>query len=155
MTISPFFISALLLCYPYGLAAFHDLKRLTVPLQTWGWTLLALPTSILGWYYYYNTVYFDSRIFLILAGFIAAFFISMILYQTGNPSIGGSDVIGISLMLLYVPVLPELGTAIYIFPLCVCTLICSLYWNVSGRETPFLFPFMVCHIGLIISTGFI
>ena len=156
MILSSFFISGLFLCVPYLNAAYQDLHHRTVSLHTWKWSFLAVPTSLLGWYEYYLSPYFDPRIFLLLAGFIAAFFIGVLLYQTGKPSIGGGDILGICIMLLFVPVLPELGfQVIYIFPLCVCTLIISLYWNTRGKEIPFLFPFALCHAALLISAIFI
>jgi hypothetical protein len=156
MSLSPFFISALFLCVPYTNAAFQDLKGRTVNLVTWKWVLLAVPSSLIGWILWIQTNTFDPRIFLLLAGFIAVFFIAGLLWKTGHPSIGGGDILGICLMLLFVPVLPELGpTIIYIFPLCLCTLIISLYWNTRGEEVPFLFPFAICHAGLLISSMFI
>ena len=156
MTLSPFFISALLLCIPYVDAAFQDLNSLTVSLETWKRSLLAVPTSLLGWYAWYFSGHFEYRVLLLLAGFIAAFFIGMILWRTGRPEIGGGDVLAISLMLLFVPVLPELSdTLIYIFPLCLCTMFIGLYWNVRGKRTPFIFPFTICHAGLLITATLI
>ena len=151
MPLSPFFISALLLCIPYVDAAFQDLNSRTVSLETWKLSLLALPTSLFGWYTWYYSGHFEYRVLLLLAGFIAAFFIGMILWRTGRPEIGGGDVLAISLMLLFVPILPELSdTLIYIFPLCLCTMFTGLYWNVQGKRTPFIFPFAICHAGLLI-----
>ena len=156
MILSPFFISGLFLCVPYLLAAYQDLHHRTVSFQTWRWLILAVPSSLLGWYEYYHTSYFDPRIFLLLAGFIAAFFIGLLLYTKGKPSIGGGDILAICIMLLFIPVLPELGwNIIYIFPLCVCSLIISLYWNTRGKEIPFIFPFALAHTALLISATFI
>ena len=157
MITSSFFLSALLLCIPYSRAAIYDLKYLTVPLDTWKLALIALPTSLLGWYTWYFSGKFEYRVLLLLAGFIAAFFIGMVLWKTGYPQLGGGDVLAISIMLLFVPVLPELGgySLIYIFPLCICTLITGLYWNVRGQQTPFVFPFTICHAGLLITASLI
>ena len=148
---SPFFISALLLCVPYLNAGLYDLKQRTVPLDTWKLVFIAVPTSLLGWYNWYFSGHFEYRVLLLLAGFIATFFIGAIIWKSGKPQIGGGDVLAISLMLLFVPVLPELSpTLIYIFPLCICTLITGLYWNVQGKSTPFIFPFVISHAGLLI-----
>ena len=156
ITPSPFFISALLLCIPYIRAGIHDLRNLTVPLETWKLAVIAVPSSLLGWYSWYFSGHFEYRVLLLLAGFIAVFFIGMILWRTGAPQIGGGDVLAISLMLLFVPVLPELSSSlIYIFPLCLCTLVTGLYWNVRGKRTPFIFPFTICHVGLLITATLI
>ena len=155
MIISPFFFSALILCIPLLLASFQDLTRYTVSLNTWKWTLLAVPSSVLGWITWYSSGKMEYRVFLLLAGFIACFFIAGYLWQTGKPSIGGGDILAICLMLLYVPVLPELGNIIYIFPVCILALIYSLYWNARGKETPFLFPFTISHVSLLLIASFI
>ena len=155
MTLSPFFISALFLCVPYALASQQDIQNRTVSLRTWGWTLPAIPFSLAGWYKWYFSGTFDPRIFLLLVGFIASYFIAQYLYKTGHPEIGGGDLLGICIMLLYVPILPELGNIIYIFPLCICTLLICLYWNTRKGGIPFLFPFTVSHIGLLVISTFI
>ena len=155
MALSPFFISALFLCVPYTKATFQDLKGFTVSLETWKWCLLAAPSSLLGWYSWYLSNTLDSRIFLLLAGFILVFFISGLLWKTGRPSIGGADILAICIMLMFVPVLPELSYIIYIFPVCICSLLISLYWNTQGKETPFLFPFTVSHAGLLLMSSLI
>lgn len=150
MELSPFFISALFLCIPFSNAAYQDLHHRTVSLNTWEWVSLAIPSSIIGWYDWYHSGSFDSRVFLLLAGFIAVFFIAGLLWKTGHPSIGGGDILGICLMLIFVPVLPELNsTLFYVIPLIICTLLISVFLNTSEKGLPFLFPFAVCHAGLL------
>ena len=104
---------------------------------------------MIGWIAWYHSPTFDPRVFLLLVGLIASFFIGLILWVKGKPSIGGGDILAISFMLLFVPVLPELGQVIYIIPLSICTLIVSVYWNTHGKEIPFIFPFTVCHAILL------
>lgn len=153
--VSSFFISALFLCVPYLKASLEDLKGFTVSLNTWKWVSFAIPSSLVGWYQWYLSDVFDPRIFLLLAGFIAVFFIAGFLWKTGHPSIGGGDILGICIMLIFVPILPELTYIIYIIPLLICTLLISVFWNTHGKDIPFLFPFAICHTGLLIISSLI
>lgn len=135
---------------PYYQAVIWDVRKRTVPLSTWKWTLIALPSSLYGWYQWIFSKYFDPRIFLLAAAFISLFFIGQYLWKTGHPAIGGGDILCIVILMMYVPVLPEISLSLfYIYPVLLCTLFLTLGWNMYHEPVPFILPFLLSHATLI------
>ena len=157
ISLSPFFISGVILFLPYYRAALYDLQSKTVPLSTWYLSLLAVPSSVFGWYLWWKTPYFDPRIFLLIASFIGIFFFGSLLWQRGVKAIGGGDIIAIALLMLFVPVLPEISYSLfYIFPVLLLCTFMIVGWNTTHPQAvPFIFPFLLSHATFIAVSSFI